>query len=41
MSRFDRLHVYPNLHAELGKSHVKIFHTNIYFVQRCGESSPR
>jgi hypothetical protein len=26
--------------AELGRSHVKKFYTNIYYVQHLGESSP-
>jgi hypothetical protein len=40
MSSLDRLHVYPTSLIELGRSHVKKFHTNIYFVQYRGESSP-
>jgi hypothetical protein len=30
----------PTSLAKLGRSHVKKFHTNIYFIQHCGESSP-
>jgi hypothetical protein len=30
----------PTSLAELETSHAKMFHTNIYFVKRCGESSP-
>jgi hypothetical protein len=35
-----RLPISPTLLAELGRSHVKNFYTNIYFVQHRGESSP-
>jgi hypothetical protein len=31
----------PTSLAELGRSHVKKFYTNIYFVQHHGESSPQ
>jgi hypothetical protein len=40
MSKLDRLHVCPISLTELERSHVKKFHTNIYFVQHRGESSP-
>jgi hypothetical protein len=30
----------PTSLTEHGRSHVKKFHTNIYFVQQRGESSP-
>jgi hypothetical protein len=35
-----RLPISSTLLAELGRWHVKKFHTNIYFVQHHGESSP-
>jgi hypothetical protein len=37
--RETHLPIRPTSLAELGISHVKKFHTNIYFVQHCEESS--
>jgi hypothetical protein len=34
-----QLHVCPTSLAEIGRSHVKRFHTNFGIVQCCGESS--
>jgi hypothetical protein len=34
------LPISPTSLAELGRSHVKMFHTNICYVQHRGESSP-
>jgi hypothetical protein len=34
------LPISPTPLTELGRSHVKKFHTNIYFVQHYGEISP-
>jgi hypothetical protein len=31
---------YPTSLIKHGRSHVKKFHTNVYFIQRRGESSP-
>jgi hypothetical protein len=38
--RETRLPISPTSLAELGRSHVKKFHTNIYFIQHRGESCP-
>jgi hypothetical protein len=40
MGSLNRLHICPTSLAKLGRSHVKKFHTNIYFVQQRGESTP-
>jgi hypothetical protein len=38
--RETRLSISPTSLDELERSYVKKFHTNICFVQHCGESSP-
>jgi hypothetical protein len=38
--RKTRLPISPTSHAEHGRSKVKLFHTNVCFVQHSGESSP-
>jgi hypothetical protein len=38
--RQTRLSISPTLLAELERRRVKKFHTNIYYVQHRGESSP-
>jgi hypothetical protein len=38
--RETHLLISPTLFTKLGRSHVKKFHTNIYFIQHHEESSP-
>jgi hypothetical protein len=37
--RETRLPISPTSPTKLGRSHVKKFHTIIYFIQHCGENS--
>jgi hypothetical protein len=38
--RVTHLLISPTSLPELGRIHIKMFHTNIYFLQHHGESSP-